>query len=53
MVCMSLINYVPGFMEFLKNTNPMIIIPLALVLPVVIQLLSIMIASAGFEKRIL
>ena len=53
MVCMSLINYVPGFMEFLKNTNPMIIIPLALALPVVIQLLSIMIASAGFEKRIL
>ena len=53
MVCMSLINYVPGFMEFLKNTKPMIIIPLALALPVVIQLLSIMIASAGFEKRVL
>ena len=53
MVCMSLINYVPGFMEFLKNTNTIIIIPLALALPVVIQLISILISSAGFEKRVL
>ncbi len=52
-VCMSVINYAPGFMDFLKNVNPAVMMPLALALPVVIQLISMRIASKGFEKRIL
>lgn len=52
-VCMAIINYVPGLLATLAGLPPVILLMLGVVLPLAFAFLCYRISCIGFEKRIL
>ncbi len=51
--CMAIINYVPGFMDWLMSLSPILLLCLSIVIPSLFAFASFLISCAGFERRTL